>query len=523
MFRSLRLALLATGLTGLIAAIAVLSQALWSFESLNNSAAKALVAKDVVADILPPPMYLIELRLVLSQAVEATMPVDEAAKQVDRLVGEYQVRVDYWTANPPFGLEADLLGMQHKTAQALIAAAKPSVIAPLKAGDKEAARRGLDEIHKLYLAHRQGVDVTVKSGSGLAENSIGSFDATRKNGLWTMSSVTLAMLLGMIGCYFCSRRSILRPLDDCVALADELANGNLKEARFGPRGDEFGRLQHALTGMRDRLTGMVANTRDGIREIADVSSRIANTSSRLSEHNAEQSSRLKETAESMEKMKASVAENTASAQQATQLAASASTVAAKGGEVVTQVVQTMERISASSRKIHDIIGVIDGLAFQTNILALNAAVEAARAGEGGRGFAVVAAEVRSLAQRSAEAAKAINLLITESVGNVEAGSGLVDHAGRTMEEIVSQVRLVSDLVDTISKASAGQGHRIEDAVKAVTRLDAATAQSATLVEQSASAAGNLNDEAHRLSQTVSMFTVAGETQDHAEALAAQAA
>jgi methyl-accepting chemotaxis protein len=292
-----------------------------------------------------------------------------------------------------------------------------------------------------------------------------------------------------------------------VALADELACGNLRQARFGLRGDEFGRLQTALSAMRDRLTGIVADTRSGIREIADVSSRIASTSTCLSEHNAEQSSRLKQTAVSMEKVMTTVAQNTASAQQATQLAASASSVAAKGGEVVTQVVQTMERISASSRKIHDIIGVIDGLAFQTNILALNAAVEAARAGEGGRGFAVVAAEVRSLAQRSAEAAKAINSLITESVGNVSAGSELVNHAGRTMEDIVNQVRRVSELVDTISAASAGQGRHIEDAVQAVTRLDQATRRNAALVAESATAAGNLNDEAHRLSQTVAVFTV----------------
>ncbi|MEJ7806275.1 MAG: methyl-accepting chemotaxis protein, partial [Telluria sp.] len=266
-------------------------------------------------------------------------------------------------------------------------------------------------------------------------------------------------------------------------------------------------LLYAMKGMRDSLVAIVAQVRAGTVTITTASTEIAAGNMDLSARTETQASTLEETASSMVELTGTVRQNADHARQANALAVSASEVAVKGGAVVAQVVDTMASINASSRKIVDIIGVIDGIAFQTNILALNAAVEAARAGEQGRGFAVVAAEVRNLAQRSAAAAHEIKTLIGNSVERVEVGARLVDEAGSTMQEIVSSVKRVTDIMAEISHASAEQSAGIEQVNQAIGQMDEVTQQNSALVEQATAASAALNDEARALAQVVSVFTL----------------
>ncbi|MDA8456556.1 methyl-accepting chemotaxis protein [Acidovorax sp. GBBC 3334] len=301
--------------------------------------------------------------------------------------------------------------------------------------------------------------------------------------------------------------SITRPLDRAVGLADAIAEGDLTVDVHDDRRDELGHLLRSLSAMSARLRGVVTEVRTGVESVSSASNEIATGNQDLSARTEQTAANLEETAASMEELTATVTQSADTARQANQLAATAAQAAERGGEVVGQVVASMQQITDSSRKIGDIIGVIDGIAFQTNILALNAAVEAARAGEQGRGFAVVASEVRSLAQRSAEAAKEIKQLIGTSVQNVESGSQQVHQAGQSMEEIVGSVRRVSDLIGEITASSTEQRDGISQVNQAVSNLDQMTQQNAALVEQSSAAAGAMRDQARRLSEVVSVFNV----------------
>ena len=303
-------------------------------------------------------------------------------------------------------------------------------------------------------------------------------------------------------------RSITQPIATAVRVAETVAAGDLTSEVRVYAADETAQLLVALKKMNDGLVGIVGQVRNSSDSIATGSAQIATGNADLSQRTEEQASNLQQTAASMEQLTATVQQNADTARQAKQLATSASAAARQGGEVVHRVVATMDVISQSSKKISEIIGVIDGIAFQTNILALNAAVEAARAGEQGRGFAVVAGEVRSLAQRSAQAAKEIKTLIGESVEKVEHGSQLVGEAGRSMDEIVVQVNRVSDLIAEISASSAEQSSGIGQIGDAVTQLDQVTQQNAALVEESAAAAESLRHQAASLAQVVLVFKLA---------------
>ena len=323
--------------------------------------------------------------------------------------------------------------------------------------------------------------------------------------LW-ISLVSSAVVLSVaLACATWIVRSIVRPIEEAVRVAEAVAEGDLSQQIEVLSQDETGRLLASLRRMNEGLSQIVSEVRTGSESIATGSSQIAMGSTDLSQRTEEQASNLQQTAASMEELTATVRHNADTARAANQLAASASEVAERGGQVVGQVVQTMESITASSRKINDIIGVIDGIAFQTNILALNAAVEAARAGEQGRGFAVVAGEVRTLAQRSAQAAKEIKALIQESVERVDHGSTQVGEAGQTMSDIVVQVKRVTDLIGEISSASGEQSRGIEQVSDAVTQLDQVTQQNAALVEESAAAAESLKHQAAHLSELVARF------------------
>ncbi|CAN7544893.1 methyl-accepting chemotaxis protein [Acidovorax delafieldii] len=300
-------------------------------------------------------------------------------------------------------------------------------------------------------------------------------------------------------------RSITRPLAQAVEAADRVASGDLSGQIVVQSKDETGHLLSALQRMQQSLVNTVSSVRQNAEGVASASAQIASGNNDLSARTEQQASALEETAASMEELGSTVRQNADNARAANQLAVSASTVAVQGGDVVAEVVETMKGINASSNKIADIISVIDGIAFQTNILALNAAVEAARAGEQGRGFAVVAGEVRNLAGRSAEAAKEIKALITASVERVEQGTALVDKAGATMTEVVSAIRRVTDIMGEISAASSEQSAGVGQVGEAVTQMDQATQQNAALVEEMAAAASALNAQAGELVNAVAVF------------------
>ena len=314
----------------------------------------------------------------------------------------------------------------------------------------------------------------------------------------------LTVLLSTLFVWLTSN-SITRPLKEAIITAQTVASGDLTSRIEVKSKDETGQLLQALKDMNESLSGIVGDVRGATDSITTASKQIAVGNSDLSQRTEEQASSLEETASSMEELTSTVRQNAENAKQANQLAASASDVAVKGGQVVGQVVQTMTSISDSSKKIVDIISVIEGIAFQTNILALNAAVEAARAGEQGRGFAVVAGEVRNLAQRSAAAAKEIKTLIGDSVDKVGAGAKLVDQAGATMSEIVSAVKRVTDIMSEISAASTEQSAGIEQVNQAITQMDEVTQQNAALVEEAAAAAESMQEQANTLMEAISIF------------------
>ena len=355
-------------------------------------------------------------------------------------------------------------------------------------------------------------DRYLKSLQELAALQVKGFDQVqlefaeqRQRNAWFAQGMGVVLVLLLIGGTFVLIQEIRKPLRDAISVAETIANGDLTVRVDVGRGDEFGEMMRAIAHMQGQLVHLVSDVRKGTTNIEIASEEIASGNNDLSARTEQASSNLQMTASSMDALTSTVKQSAESARQANRLADSATHVAQRGGEVVNQVVATMNDINNSSRKISDIISVIDGIAFQTNILALNAAVEAARAGEQGRGFAVVASEVRSLAGRSADAAKEIKTLINNSVEKVEGGSQLVAQAGQTMSEIVSSVQRVTDIIGEITAASAEQAEGIAQVNSSVGELDQMTQQNAALVEEAAAASSSMREQAHRLAQVVAAF------------------
>ncbi|KRA04740.1 methyl-accepting chemotaxis protein [Acidovorax sp. Root568] len=437
-------------------------------------------------------------------------------KAIDR---DYMDKLTADTQATAKGMEAKV-----KRIEALVQGDQAKGLLAAIATARQAYNDKLNEIRELHRGGEPNVPALVdKDLRPLADKYLQSLDDLRKTmaaqlaesqadtstlakasqvllGVGTLVAVALGALMGLT-----VTRSIVRPLQQGQQAAESIADGDLTHPITTSGNDETGQLLQALSTMQSRLATIVGNVRNSAEGVATASAEIASGNNDLSARTEQQASALEETAASMEELGSTVRQNADNARTANQLAMSASTVAVQGGDVVAEVVDTMKGINDSSRKIADIISVIDGIAFQTNILALNAAVEAARAGEQGRGFAVVAGEVRSLAQRSAEAAKEIKGLIGTSVERVERGTALVDKAGATMTEVVSAIRRVTDIMGEISAASSEQSQGVSQVGEAITQMDQATQQNAALVEQSAAAADSLKTQAGQLVDAVAVF------------------
>ncbi len=382
--------------------------------------------------------------------------------------------------------------------------------AMILAGKRAEAREMLDaKLRPAQIAYMDALEALKDQQIDHVNKAVKAGQAEYDQAVIVMAGLLLGMVVLGSAMGWWITVSITRPLRQALTVAENVAAGDLGSRIEVSSQDETGRLLQALKGMNESLVGIVTTVRSSSDSIATGSAQIASGNADLSQRTEEQASALEETAASMEQLGSTVKQNADNARQANQLAVGASAVAVKGGDMVSQVVDTMKGINDSSKKIADIITVIDGIAFQTNILALNAAVEAARAGEQGRGFAVVAGEVRNLAQRSAEAAKEIKSLITASVERVEQGTQLVDQAGTTMQEIVTAIRRVTDIMAEINSASTEQSTGVNQVGEAVSQMDQVTQQNAALVEQSAAAAESLKQQAQQLVTAVAVFKLDG--------------
>jgi len=389
----------------------------------------------------------------------------------------------------------------------------------LKGGERDAARQRLLEETLPLLDSLQDRIIEISRIQSVEMVDAGAASQQVIDGAGRMN-LMLSGLAVVLGGFFAWKvtQSITVPLAQAVTVAETVARGDLGQPIRANTLDETGRLMRALHDMQEKLAGAVRIIRAGSETISSASGQIAAGNTDLSSRTEEQAASLEETAASMEELASTVKQNADNARQANQLAASASEIAQRGGAVVSAVVSTMGDISASSRKISEIVSVIDGIAFQTNILALNAAVEAARAGEQGKGFAVVAGEVRSLAQRSAQAAREVKALIEASVGKVAEGAEHAENAGATMQEVVASVKRVTDIMGEIAAASQEQASGIEQVNRAVSQMDEVTQQNAALVEEAAAAAGSMQDQAHALVKAVGVFRLGEDAARRDEAI-----
>ena len=509
-------------LIGLLSALLVAIGGLGLFGiSKSNEALKT-----VYEDRTVPIGHLGEIKAMLLSnrlaiAVALITPTPEVVKdrtaQVELNIAAISKIWDAYTATALTDEEAKLAKAFAEDRKKFVREGLLPAVAALRANDpKESQRVVIEKVSPLFAPVESGIAALTKLQLDEAHREY-TEAAARYDMILIVSEVAIVfgvLFAGLFG--WLITRSITVPMNRARDAAARVAEGDLTVDLSTSGKDEVAQLLVALSNMKDNLTRIVGGVRSGAEGVASASSQIAQGNLDLSQRTEEQASALQETAASMEQLSSTVKQNADNAKQASQLALGASTVAIKGGEVVGQVVTTMKGINDSSNRIADIISVIDGIAFQTNILALNAAVEAARAGEQGRGFAVVASEVRSLAGRSADAAKEIKGLITDSVERVKQGTALVDQAGTTMAEVVNSIKRVTDIMGEISAASSEQSTGVAQVGEAVSQMDQVTQQNAALVEESSAAAESLKGQAQQLVEAVAVFKLSpGERGDDA--------
>jgi methyl-accepting chemotaxis protein len=468
-------------------------------------------SKDLVADILPPPEYIIESYLTTYQLLDASDKPrqDKLLARMKALKAEYETRHRFWlTQELEPALRQAFLKEAHEPALAFYAAVERDFIPAIRNGDRPAAEAAMRKLHALYAQHRLAIDKVVDMANQRAADDEAAAGSRVASASWQLVAIFVLAMAAAIGVALQILRKLFLQLGgdpaQAAELAGRIAGGDLTVGIELRPGDDSS-LLHAMQAMRDNLARLVSQARSATDAISTASAQIASGNQDLAARTSSQAGALEETASSMRGLTDTVADNAVHAQQANALAGSAADTARRGSEVVGQVVRSMGAINDSSRRIADIIGVIDGVAFQTNILALNAAVEAARAGEHGRGFAVVASEVRALAQRSAAAAKEIRALIEQSVQQADAGSRLADQAGATMQEVLASIERVTGIMRDITAASQQQHGGIEQVHRAISAMDSATQQNAALVEEAAAAAASMHEQAGQLVDVVSVF------------------
>ena len=489
----------------------------WSFKTLNDLKVngplyqRIVQGKDLVADILPPPGYILESYLVVLQLAAAPDKGERDAlvTRLTSLKTDYDTRHAFWLKeNLDAGLSELFLKQAHVPALAFYNTAFNALVPAVQRGDNAAVTAALARMKPDYEAHRKVIDQVVEITTKRTEAD----EALAKSQIQSGMLLMLAILGGALGAGVIVATLIARGVLKSIGGEPEYATEMTNQMAAGELGstisvtaERSGSLLWAIKCLQEMMIRTTTEIKQAVDNVSTGSHQIATGNLDLSQRTEEQASALQETSASMAELTSTIRKNADSAVQANLLAVSAAEVAQQGGVVVSKVVATMGAINDSAKKIADIIGVIDSIAFQTNILALNAAVEAARAGEQGRGFAVVASEVRTLAQRSAAAAREIKTLITDSVTQVGVGSELVQQAGTTMEEILSRSSEVTAIMGAIAIASQEQTTGINQINSALDQMDDVTQQNAALVEQSAAAAGALQAQANALAQLVSVF------------------
>ncbi|RKF41715.1 methyl-accepting chemotaxis protein [Paraburkholderia fungorum] len=480
--------------------------------SLDRIARGDLVAIHALDDA---SSYLLRSRVSLDRfnALSAAGNTEQAKKVLDRAQELYGMGNQSWQTyldTPKNGVTQAQLDELVTRRTSLMRDGMEPEFAALRANDLAAYHAIADtKISPWFVSYDNAASAVVKALQQHAVDQQSSAQSDISLMTTLIIAVTVLALLVVVGIRFALRGLIVQPLNDATACFERMASGDLSQPIEVFSRNEIGRLFSGIKRMQESLATMVKSVHSSTESIDTGAREISMGNTDLSQRTEQQAASLQETASSMEQLTGTVRQNAENARQASQLAVNASDIATRGGDVVNQVVTTMQDIATSSNKVVDIIGVIEGIAFQTNILALNAAVEAARAGEQGRGFAVVAGEVRSLAQRSASAAKEIKELIGDSVDKVQSGSALVGRAGTTMDEIVQAVRRVTDIMGEISAASEEQSGGIEQVNRAVVQMDEVTQQNAALVEQAAAAAASLEEQTRQLQAVVNAWKVAG--------------
>jgi methyl-accepting chemotaxis protein len=473
---------------------------------------KIVTLKDLVADILPPPNYIIESYMVASQMVNTTAEEKKILiENFKQLKKDYDVRHNFWiNENLDEDLKEQFLKQSDKPAQEFYSIAFSEFIPAVENQQSSLVDSSFAKMKSLYFKHRLEINKVVEIANKKTEaeeinakNEI-SKDEMIMLGIFTLALAASSLLLMLIA------RGLTKQLGGepgyAAAVAGKIAEGDLSVDILLKENDKES-LLYAIQAMRNNLSAIVTQVRSGTEAINSASSEISSGNSDLSSRTEHQASSLEETAASMEEITVTVKQNTEHAEMANKMAVQTTQIAVKGGSVVSEVIDTIRSINDSSRKIVEIIAVIDGIAFQTNILALNAAVEAARAGEQGRGFAVVATEVRTLAHRSAIAAKEIKFLIDDSVEKVNNGTKLADEAGKTMQEVVDSVKKVTEMINEITVASKEQESGILQINEAISQMDAVTQQNAALVEEAGAAADSLQEQSEKLSETIGVFKI----------------